>query len=102
MQGKIADMYTALQSSRVFGYRVADNCEKYQVSRCDTAACLLFASENVVIVFLLAIQSLGGNGYINYYPKSSLLRDTKMDDISEGNKEILRMLIGYELFDESA
>ena len=102
MQGKIADMYTALQSSRAFCYRVAENCEKQQVSRRDTAACLLHASENAVKVSLEAIQSLGGNGYINDYPTGRLLRDAKLYDIGAGTNEIRRMLIGRELFDESA
>ena len=102
MQGKIADMYTALQSSRAFCYRVAENCEKQQVSRRDTAACLLHASENAVKVSLEAIQSLGGNGYINDYPTGRLLRDAKLYDIGAGTNEIRRMLIGREIYDESA
>jgi len=101
MQGKIADMYTALQSSRAFCYRVAENCAKKQVSRRDTAACLLLASENAVKVSLEAIQSLGGNGYINDYPTGRLLRDAKLYDIGAGTNEIRRMLIGRELFDET-
>ncbi len=101
MQGKIADMYTALQSSRAFCYHVAEKCSKDQVSRMDTAACLLFASENAVKVALEAIQSLGGNGYINDYPAGRLLRDAKLYDIGAGTNEIRRMLIGRELFDAS-
>ena len=102
MQGKIADMYTALQSSRAFCYRVADNCDKNQVSRRDTASCIMFASENAVRVSLEAIQALGGNGYINDYPTGRLLRDAKLYDIGAGTNEIRRMLIGRELFDETA
>ncbi len=101
MQGKIADMYTALQSSRAFCYHVAEKCSKDQVSRMATAACLLFASENAVKVALEAIQSLGGNGYINDYPAGRLLRDAKLYDIGAGTNEIRRMLIGRELFDAS-
>ncbi|MBC8259148.1 MAG: isovaleryl-CoA dehydrogenase [SAR324 cluster bacterium] len=101
MQGKIADMYTALQASRAFCYRVAENCDKNQVSRRDTASCLLFASENAVKVSLEAIQSLGGNGYINDYPAGRLLRDAKLYDIGAGTNEIRRMLIGREIFDET-
>ena len=101
MQGKLADMYTALQSSRAFCYRVAESCDKKQVSRRDTAACLLLASENSVKVSLEAIQSLGGNGYINDYPTGRLLRDAKLYDIGAGTNEIRRMLIGRELFDET-
>ena len=101
MQGKIADMYTALQSSRAYCYLVAQNCAKGQVSRIDTSSCLLFASENAVKVSLEAIQALGGNGYINDYPAGRLLRDAKLYDIGAGTNEIRRMLIGRELFDKS-
>ena len=101
MQGKIADMYTALQSSRAYCYHVAQNCGKGQVSRIDTSSCLLFASENAVKVSLEAIQALGGNGYINDYPAGRLLRDAKLYDIGAGTNEIRRMLIGRELFDKS-
>ena len=102
MQGKIADMYTALQASRAFVYRVANNCDLNRVSRRDTAACLLFASENSVRVSLEAIQSLGGNGYINEYPTGRLLRDAKLYDIGAGTNEIRRMLIGREIFNEGS
>ena len=102
MQGKIADMYTALQSSRAFCYRVADNCDKNQVSRRDTAACIMLASENAVRVSLEAIQALGGNGYINDYPTGRFLRDAKLYDIGAGTNEVRRMLIGRELFDEAS
>ena len=101
MQGKIADMYTALRSSRAYCYLVAQNCTKGQVSRIDTSSCLLFASENAVKVSLEAIQALGGNGYINDYPAGRLLRDAKLYDIGAGTNEIRRMLIGRELFDKS-
>ena len=101
MQGKIADMYTALQSSRAYCYRVAQNCTNDHVSRIDTSSCLLFASENAVKVSLEAIQALGGNGYINDYPAGRLLRYAKLYDIGAGTNEIRRMLIGRELFDKS-
>jgi len=101
MQGKIADMYTALESSRAFCYRVADNCDKKKVSRRDTAACIMLASENAVKVSLEAIQALGGNGYINDFPAGRLLRDAKLYDIGAGTNEIRRMLIGRELFGDT-
>ena len=101
MQGKLADMYTALQSSRAFSYRVAAAVDAGRPSRKDAAACLLFASENAVKVALEAIQSLGGNGYINEFPTGRLLRDAKLYDIGAGTNEIRRMLIGRELFQES-
>ena len=101
MQGKLADMYVKLQSSRAFAYRVAAAIDAGQPSRKDSAACLLYASECAVQVALEAIQSLGGNGYINDYPAGRLLRDAKLYDIGAGTNEIRRMLIGRELFDET-
>jgi isovaleryl-CoA dehydrogenase len=98
MQAKVADMYTALQSSRGFAYLVAQQFDSGVKSRIDPAACLLNASANAVKVALEAIQSLGGNGYINEFPAGRLLRDAKLYEIGAGTNEIRRMLIGRELF----
>jgi len=98
MQAKVADMYTALQSSRAYAYMVAQNYDRGERSRIDPASCLLHASSNAVQVTLEAIQSLGGNGYINEYPTGRLLRDAKLYEIGAGTNEIRRMLIGRELF----
>jgi isovaleryl-CoA dehydrogenase len=99
MQGKIADMYTALQSSRAFAYQVARDYDAGHKSRADAASCLLYASESAVQVTLEAIQALGGNGYINEYSTGRLMRDAKLYAIGAGTNEIRRMLIGRELFD---
>jgi isovaleryl-CoA dehydrogenase len=98
MQAKVADMYTALQSSRGFAYMVAQQFDNGVKSRIDPAACLLNASTNAVKVALEAIQALGGNGYINEFPAGRLLRDAKLYEIGAGTNEIRRMLIGRELF----
>jgi isovaleryl-CoA dehydrogenase len=98
MQAKVADMYTALQSARAFTYRVAGQFDRGEPTRFDAAACLLLASKSAVEVALEAIQSLGGNGYINEYPTGRLLRDAKLYEIGAGTSEIRRMLIGRELF----
>jgi isovaleryl-CoA dehydrogenase len=98
MQAKIADMYTALQSSRAFSYRVAGQFDRGEPTRSDAAACLLLASKSAVELALEAIQALGGNGYINEYPAGRLLRDAKLYEIGAGTSEIRRMLIGRELF----
>jgi isovaleryl-CoA dehydrogenase len=98
MQAKIADMYTALQSSRAFAYQVARDYDAGHQSRIDAASCLLHASDSAVQVALEAIQTLGGNGYINEYPTGRLLRDAKLYAIGAGTNEIRRMLIGRELF----
>jgi isovaleryl-CoA dehydrogenase len=103
MQGKVADMYTKLQASRAFSYRVAGALDqgRGRTVRKDAAAAIMFASENAVQVALEAIQCLGGNGYINEFPAGRLLRDAKLYDIGAGTNEIRRMLIGRELFNES-
>jgi isovaleryl-CoA dehydrogenase len=98
MQAKIADMYTALQSSRAYAYMVAQNYDAGVKSRIDPASCLMHASQNAVQVALEAIQALGGNGYINEYPTGRILRDAKLYEIGAGTNEIRRMLIGRELF----
>ncbi|MBB3227274.1 isovaleryl-CoA dehydrogenase [Luteibacter sp. Sphag1AF] len=98
MQAKVADMYTALQSSRGFAYMVAQQFDAGIKSRIDPAACLLNASTNAVKVALEAIQALGGNGYINEFPAGRILRDAKLYEIGAGTNEIRRMLIGRELF----
>jgi isovaleryl-CoA dehydrogenase len=100
MQGKIADMYTALQSSRAFAYQVARDFDAGHASRVDSASCLLHASEAAVQVALEGIQALGGNGYINEYATGRILRDAKLYAIGAGTNEIRRMLIGRELFED--
>jgi isovaleryl-CoA dehydrogenase len=97
MQAKLANMYTALQSSRAYVYRIAEDYDAGNRSRIDPAACLLHASNSAVKLALEAIQSLGANGYINEYPAGRILRDAKLYEIGAGTNEIRRMLIGREL-----
>ena len=99
MQGKIADMYTALQSSRAYAYQVARDYDAGHQTRVDPAGCLLHASEAAMQVTIEAIQALGGNGYINEYDTGRLFRDAKLYAIGAGTNEIRRMLIGRELFE---
>ncbi len=102
MQGKIADMYTDWSAARAFVYAVAAACDRGEQTRKDAAACILFAAERATQMALQAIQALGGNGYINEYPTGRLLRDAKLYEIGAGTSEIRRMLIGRELFEETA
>ncbi len=97
MQAKLADMYTALQSSRAYVYRIAQDYDAGKRSRIDPAACLLHASTSAVNVALETIQSLGANGYSNEYPAGRILRDAKLYTIGAGTNEIRKMLIGREL-----
>ncbi len=101
MQGKLADMYTALSASRAYVYAVAAACDRGETARKDAAGCILFASERATQVALQAIQALGGTGYINESPTGRLLRDAKLYEIGAGTSEIRRMLIGRELFSSS-
>ncbi|MBP1848031.1 isovaleryl-CoA dehydrogenase [Rhizobium petrolearium] len=102
IQAKVADMYTAMNSARAYVYAVAGACDRGEVTRQDAAACCLYASEQATQQALQAIQVLGGNGYINDNPTGRLLRDAKLMEIGAGTSEIRRMLIGRELFRETA
>ena len=102
IQGKLADMYTKLTSSRALLYAVAKACDNKKESRKDAAAAILFAAENATQVALDGIQMLGGNGYTNDYPMGRFLRDAKLYEIGAGTSEIRRMLIGRELYTESS
>lgn len=97
MQGKVADMYVALNSARAYVYQVARACDAGRTTRYDAAGAILLASENAVKVCLDAIQALGGAGYTKDYPVERLLRDAKLYDIGAGTNEIRRFLIGREL-----
>jgi isovaleryl-CoA dehydrogenase len=98
MQGKLADMYTAMNSCRAYVYAVAQACDRGQTTRFDAAGCILVAAEKASWMASEAIQVLGGNGYINEFPAGRLLRDAKLYEIGAGTSEIRRMLIGRELF----
>jgi isovaleryl-CoA dehydrogenase len=101
MQGKVADMYTALNASRAYLYSVAQACDRGETARKDAAAVILYTAENATRLALEAIQVLGGNGYINENPTGRFLRDAKLYEIGAGTSEIRRMLIGRELFNET-
>ncbi len=102
MQGKLADMYTTLNACRAYVYAVGKACDRGETTRKDAAGAILYAAEKATWMALEAIQSLGGNGYINEYPTGRLLRDAKLYEIGAGTQEIRRMLIGRELFEETA
>ncbi|MFG1395924.1 isovaleryl-CoA dehydrogenase [Roseixanthobacter pseudopolyaromaticivorans] len=102
MQGKIADMYVTMNAVRAYVYAVAKACDRGATTREDAAGAILFAAEKATWMALEAIQTLGGNGYINDYPTGRLLRDAKLYEIGAGTSEIRRMLIGRELFDKTA
>ncbi|MCF4166551.1 isovaleryl-CoA dehydrogenase [Zavarzinia compransoris] len=102
MQGKLADMYVTLGAARAYVYAVARACDRGKVTRKDAAGAILYAAEAATKLSLEAIQTLGGNGYINDYPTGRLLRDAKLYEIGAGTSEIRRMLIGRELFAETA
>ena len=102
MQGKLADMYVTLSAVRAYVYAVAAACDRGETTRKDAAGCILYAAERATQMTLEAIQMLGGNGYTNDYPAGRLLRDAKLYEIGAGTSEIRRMLIGREIFNETA
>ena len=102
MQGKLADMYTTMNACKAYVYAVAKACDRGETTRKDAAGAILYAAEKATWMALEAIQALGGNGYINDYPTGRLMRDAKLYEIGAGTSEIRRMLIGRELFAETA
>jgi isovaleryl-CoA dehydrogenase len=98
VQGKIADMYVAMNAAKAYVYTVARACDRGETTRQDAAGAILMSSEQATRMALDAIQLLGGNGYTNEYPAARLLRDAKLYEIGAGTSEIRRMLIGRELF----
>jgi len=102
IQGKVADMYTAANACRAYVYAVARACDRGETTRKDAAGAILYAAESATRIALDAVQILGGNGYINEFPTGRLLRDAKLYEIGAGTSEIRRMLIGRELFNETA
>lgn len=97
MQGKIADMYTAMNSARAYVYEVAKACDRGEVTRQDAAACVLYASEEAMKVAHQAVQAMGGAGFLNDSAVSRIFRDAKLMEIGAGTSEIRRMLVGREL-----
>ena len=102
MQAKIADMYTAMNSSRAYVYAVAAACDRGEVTRQDAAACVLYASEQAMLQAMQAVQAFGGAGFLNDSPVSRIFRDAKLMEIGAGTSEIRRMLCGRELMKETA
>jgi len=102
MQGKLADLYSTCSAARAYVYAVAAACDRGETTRKDAAGCILFSAEKATWCALEAIQALGGNGYTNEYPTGRLLRDAKLYEIGAGTSEVRRMLIGREMFKETA
>lgn len=100
MQGKIADMYTAMNSARAYVYECAKACDRGEITRQDAAACCLYASEQAMVQAHQAVQALGGAGYLSDNPVGRIFRDAKLMEIGAGTSEIRRMLIGRELMSE--
>ncbi|MGA1024943.1 MAG: isovaleryl-CoA dehydrogenase [Rhodobacteraceae bacterium] len=97
MQGKLADMYTKMNSARAYVYEVAKACDRGDVTRQDAAGCVLYASEEAMWVAHQAVQAFGGAGYLSDNPVGRIFRDAKLMEIGAGTSEIRRMLIGREM-----
>ena len=97
MQGKMADMYTAMNSARAYVYEVAKACDRGDVTRQDAAACCLYASEQAMVQAHQAVQAMGGAGFLSDAPVGRIFRDAKLMEIGAGTSEIRRMLVGREM-----
>ena len=97
MQGKMADMYTAMNSARAYVYEVAKACDRGDVTRQDAAACCLYASEQAMVQAHQAVQAMGGAGFLSDAPVARIFRDAKLMEIGAGTSEIRRMLVGREM-----
>jgi isovaleryl-CoA dehydrogenase len=97
MQGKMADMYTAMNSARAYVYAVAGACDRGEVTRADAAACCLYASEQAMVQAHQAVQAMGGAGYLSDNAVGRIFRDAKLMEIGAGTSEIRRMLVGREM-----
>jgi isovaleryl-CoA dehydrogenase len=102
MQGKIADLYTTMNTARAYVYAVAAACDRSEVTRQDAAACVLYASEKAMEQAVQGVQAMGGAGFLNDSPLARLMRDAKLMEIGAGTSEIRRMLIGRELMKATA
>ena len=102
MQGKIADLYTAMNTARAYLYAVAAACDRGQVTRQDAAACVLYCSEQAMLQAIQGVQAMGGAGFLNDSPLSRIMRDAKLMEIGAGTSEIRRMLCGRELMKATA
>jgi isovaleryl-CoA dehydrogenase len=109
MQGKLADMYTTMMACRAYVYEVGRQCDRSRAGRVDprslrkdAAGAILYSAEKATWMAGEAIQALGGMGYVNETPTGRLWRDAKLYEIGAGTSEIRRMLIGRELFGETA
>ncbi|MEO7031798.1 MAG: isovaleryl-CoA dehydrogenase [Herbaspirillum sp.] len=107
MQGKVADMYSTMMACRAYVYAVGQACDRahtpdaVRALRKDAASAILYSAEKATWMAGEAIQTLGGNGYINENPTGRLWRDAKLYEIGAGTSEIRRMLVGRELFSET-
>ena len=97
MQGKIADIYTNMNSARAYVYAVAGACDRGEVTRQDASACVLYSSEKAMEMAVQGVQAMGGAGFLNDSPLSRIMRDAKLMEIGAGTSEIRRMLTGREL-----
>ena len=97
MQGKIADIYTNMNSARAYVYAVAEACDRGEVTRQDASACVLYSSEKAMEMAVQGVQAMGGAGFLNDSPLSRIMRDAKLMEIGAGTSEIRRMLTGREL-----
>ena len=91
----LADMATALETSRLMLWRAADaldNDDPDKVELCAMAK--RYVTDACFDVADKALQLLGGYGYLREYGLEKIVRDLRVHRILEGTNEIMRVVIG--------
>jgi alkylation response protein AidB-like acyl-CoA dehydrogenase len=100
IQWKIADMYTALEASRLLLMNAAYKKEQGRAFAKEASMAKLFATEAANKACYEAIQIFGGYGYTSDFPIERYARDARITTIYEGTSEIQRLIIAREILNE--
>jgi alkylation response protein AidB-like acyl-CoA dehydrogenase len=100
IQWKIADMYTALEASRLLLMNAAFKKEQGRAFAKEASMAKLFATEAANKACYEAIQIFGGYGYTSDFPIERYARDARVTTIYEGTSEIQRLIIAREILNE--
>lgn len=97
---KLADMQILTQASRSMVFYSAGLLDKGVEGAALSACTKAFVAENAVNVTNMALQVLGGYGYMKDYPVEKLYRDARIYPIFEGTSEIQRIVVAGDLLSQ--
>ncbi len=84
MQFQLAEMATEIEAARLMVYNAARLKDAGLSFRKEAAMCKYFASQVAERVASLAVEILGGAGFVRDYPVEKFYRDAKIGKIYEG------------------